>query len=208
MFDGFEGETFSSLCVQAKNLKLYIIDTYTKTVINTIDGNQTMLKSIFRDQNKRDQHHPYYEGLKELVEKERSLGQQEFIQNNKDSMSKEQLIDKVTAMGNTVLIPKLNEEFIAIRIQHTLLIKIYDIKRQKYVRQFLLEKGEDYFDIQKDGNLDAHLSSSSCADDADSFSERSRGDRRRPAGLTNTRNTLSSAKQEHDGYQLNDSMHE
>ena len=37
MFDGFEGKSLSSLCVQAKSLKMYVIDIYNKSVINTID---------------------------------------------------------------------------------------------------------------------------------------------------------------------------
>lgn len=58
---------------------MYVIDIYTKTVISTIDNNQIMLKSIFKDQSKRDQNQPYYEGLKELIEKESNFGQEEFI---------------------------------------------------------------------------------------------------------------------------------
>jgi len=38
-----------------------------------------MLKSIFKDQSKRDLNQPYYEGLKELIEKESNFGQEEFI---------------------------------------------------------------------------------------------------------------------------------
>ena len=102
-------------------------------------------------------------------------------------MKKDKLIKRARAVGNTVLIPKLNEDLIAIRVQHTLLIKIYDIKKQKYVRQFLLEKGEDYFD-GLDGDreyFDAslkHDSTSSSGEGAPDWqSERSR---ERPPGKT------------------------
>ena len=37
MFDGYEGKTLASLCVQAKSLKMYVIDVYNKSVRKTID---------------------------------------------------------------------------------------------------------------------------------------------------------------------------
>ena len=67
MFDGFEGKTFGSICVQTKSLKMYVIDVCSKTVISTSDNNQLMLKSIFKDQSKRKENEPYYEGLKEFI---------------------------------------------------------------------------------------------------------------------------------------------
>ena len=33
MFDGFEGKTFGSICVQTKSLRMYLIDVCSKTVI-------------------------------------------------------------------------------------------------------------------------------------------------------------------------------
>ena len=147
MFDGFEGRSFGSLCVQAKSLKMYVIDTCNNTLLRTIDNNQILPKSIFKDQKRRDEHQAYYEGLKELIEKESHHGRQEFIHRGEAYLSEQELIQQARAVGNTVLIPKLNEEFIAVRVQHTLLIKIYDIKKKKYVRQFLMDKGEDYLDL-------------------------------------------------------------
>jgi hypothetical protein len=56
------------------------------------------------------------------------------------------------------------------------LIKIYDIKKQKYVRQFLMDKGEDYFDhdVDRGEEVPEHnhsSSSSSSVAAADSFGD-------------------------------------
>ena len=82
--------------------------------------------------------------------------------------------EKLKSIGNIVMIPKLNDEFIAIHIQNTMLVKIYDIKKQKYVRQFLMEKGEDFFDVKQEGG-GAGSGCSSSEGDADSLDSSRKG---------------------------------
>ena len=83
--------------------------------------------------------------------------------------------DHLKSIGNIVLIPKLNDEFIAIHIKNTLLVKIYDIKKQKYVRQFLMEKGEDFFDVKHDDEFGERSSRASSERDADSLDSSRKG---------------------------------
>lgn len=46
--------------------------------------------------------------------------------------------------GNKVLLPKLNEDIIVIRVGDSDLIKIYSIKHRRFIRQFILKTNEGF----------------------------------------------------------------
>ena len=49
-------------------------------------------------------------------------------------------------LGNTVILPKINDAIIAVQIGTSNLIKIYSIKLKLFIRQFLFTKQEVHFD--------------------------------------------------------------
>jgi hypothetical protein len=55
----------------------------------------------------------------------------EFVQDQEDK-------------GNTVLLPKMNEDIIVIKELHTNLIKVYSIKHRQFVRQFSLRMDQNF----------------------------------------------------------------
>lgn len=110
-FDDFNSG-FSQICVQAKNLSLYIIDFTSKRVVRRIrDPVSVSFKGIFYDFQNQARHLPQYDGLKEFIQAQE-------------------------AEGNTVMVPKLNPDFVAVQQGKSRAVKIFSLKTQTFLREF------------------------------------------------------------------------
>ena len=88
-----------------------------------------MMKSIFFDLDRKEHNDKYFEGLKEYIQEEERN-------------------------GNTVRLPKLNEEIIAIQEKGSNLIKLYDIRQKVVTRQFKLDFADTIWLFEEDQELD------------------------------------------------------
>lgn len=104
------GESFSQICVQARDLYLYLIDFTNHTVVQKVmDRHSTVRKSIFYNYPKRE-------------------GTLQFFQHVKSFIRDQEL------NGNLVLLPKLNEDFLVVLEKDSCLAKFYSIPLQRFVR--------------------------------------------------------------------------
>lgn len=91
-------DSFSMICVQAKDLYIYIIDFINSSVITKVqDRNSIIRKSIFRHYHRRVRTLPKFEMMKEFIQEQESK-------------------------GNLVLLPKLNQKFVIVYNKKTDLI--------------------------------------------------------------------------------------
>jgi len=103
--DDYVNDQFGLICVQAKDLFLYIIDFEKKAVVFKMDQTLTsiQMKSLFFNLQTKDQNLPHYEHVKEYVQEQR-------------------------LMGNVVKMPKRNEDVVAVLEKGTCNILLYNVK--------------------------------------------------------------------------------
>lgn len=102
-FDDFN-QSFSMISVQAKDLYIYHIDFINHEVVRKLPDQRSVIwKSIFYNIKNKDKMLKIFEETKEFIQ------QQE-------------------AEGHKVLLPKTNEDIIAILPKDSILIKIYSIQ--------------------------------------------------------------------------------
>ena len=125
-FEDFN-DSFSTICVQSKELYLYQIDFMKLEVLRKFESQRhnLVMKSIFQNVYKRftgDRFMTIYQPLKEFIGHQKSL-------------------------GNKLLIPKLNPQIIGIQLKGSDVIQIFNIKLMRVVREFTLSAGEceDHF---------------------------------------------------------------
>lgn len=120
-FDDFNSG-FSQICVQAKNLSLYIIDFTSKKVVRRIrDPVSVSFRGIFYDLQNQAKHLPQYAGLKEFIQAQE-------------------------AEGNCVMVPKLNPDFVAVQQGKTRVVKIFSLKSQTFIREFTADASSKTLD--------------------------------------------------------------
>ena len=101
-FDDYT-EDEAEICVQAKDLHLYLINFYEQTVVRRLERpHNIVLKSVFYPLADRDNKLKEYEHVKELIEHEESV-------------------------GNKVLLPKINDHMVAIQRKDTNFIELYEL---------------------------------------------------------------------------------
>lgn len=124
--DDYTNDNFSLISVVAKDLHLYIIDFERKIVTKKITSVRfhPVMKSIFFNIHKKQENGIHFTHLKEYIQEQKRL-------------------------GNTVKMPKINEDIIIVKEGKTSVIKIYNIKKREIVRQFILEKEEQFFEYEK-----------------------------------------------------------
>lgn len=116
-------ESESEICVQAKDLHLYMINYVERKVVRRLQRpHNIVLKSVFYGISDRDSRLKQYEHVKELVEHEQSI-------------------------GNKVLLPKINDRIAVIQQGSSDLMRIYDLKWKKSTRSFHLRPDDVSFSM-------------------------------------------------------------
>ena len=140
-------DSFSMICVQAKDLYIYIIDFINSTVITRVqDRNSIIRKSIFRHYHRRVRTLPKFEMMKEFIQ---------------DQESK----------GNVVLLPKLNQKFVIVYNKKSDLIQVYSILEKDFIRQFTLSSEDcEFGKLSYEHGSDGGKVSKNLASDSDRLS--------------------------------------
>jgi len=128
-------DSFSMICVQAKDLYLYIVDFIKGEVVTKIaDRNSVLMKGVFYKYTQRGKTMRDFTGVKAFVEDQESL-------------------------GNKVLLPKLNTEFVIVQQGTSCTVKIYSIEQQRFIREFVLDKDGAFFEGKQSDDNDKEKTS-------------------------------------------------